>query len=83
MIIKHGVLVHSINKANKCMYSLTLLRRSKVAGSDIFKIFYTKICLILEYASAVWHSGLTDEVTESLESIQARAINIAFQDKDY
>ena len=35
-------------KANKCMYTLTLLRRSKVACSDIVKIFCTKIRPILE-----------------------------------
>ena len=65
------------------MYSLPLLRRSKVAGSDVVKIFCTKILPILEYASAVLYPGLTDELTVSLESIEARAMKIAFPDKDH
>ena len=50
-------------KVNEYMHSLTLLRRSKVSGSDIVEIFCTMIFPILDYATAVWHPGLTDELT--------------------
>ena len=35
-----------------------------------------------EYAAAVWLPGLTVELTEALESIQARAMRLSFPDLD-
>ena len=67
--------VNMIKKAQGCMYSLNLLQRTKVSGTDIIHIFKfcTKFRPIIEYAATVWHLGLTVELTEALESIQARA----------
>jgi len=36
------------------------------------------IRLVLEYAVAVWHSGLTAELSDQLETIQKRALRIIF-----
>ena len=33
---------------------------------------------VMEYAAPVWHSGLTAELAESLESVQKRALRIIF-----
>jgi len=38
---------------------------------------------VLEYASPVWHSSLTVAQSESLESVQKRAIRIIFSHLDY
>jgi hypothetical protein len=72
-----------IKKAQSCMFTLNLLRRSRVSDKDIIAIFTTKIRPILEYAAAVWHPGLTCEQTEALENIQKRAMKLAFPNLDY
>ena len=36
------------------------------------------ICPVMEYAASVWHTGLTAELAESIESIQKRALRIIF-----
>jgi hypothetical protein len=72
-----------IKKAQSCMFTLNLLRRSRVSGKDIIMIFTTKIRPILEYAAAVWHPGLTCEQTEALENIQKRAMKLAFPNLEY
>jgi len=41
------------------------------------------VCPVLEYASPVWHSSLTVAQTESLESLQKRAMRIIFPQLDY
>ena len=38
---------------------------------------------VLEYACSVWHSGLTTGQSDTLESLQKRALKIIFCDIDY
>ena len=59
------------------LFSLTLLKRSKLAPTDIVHIYCSKIRPILEYACPVWHGGLTVEQGEDIEHIQERALRIA------
>jgi len=41
--------------------------------------FYISIIRpVLEYAVAVWHTGLTADLSDQLEAIQKRALNIIF-----
>ena len=72
-----------VKKAQRKLFCLNLLRRSKLSSEDIMAIFCSKIHPILEYAAPVWHGGLTKEQTESLEDIQVRACKIATSLKDY
>ena len=74
---------HIVKKAQSRLFLLTQLRRSKMTSKDIVKIYSTKIRPVLEYASPVWHGGLTDEQSISIENIQKRALRIAYPDYDY
>jgi len=50
---------------------------------DLLCFYNPIICPLLEYASPVWHSSLTVAQTESLESLQKRAMRIIFPHLDY
>ena len=69
---------HIIKKAQCRLFSLNMLRRAKVSGKDIMQIFCSKIRPVIEYASPVWHPGLTIEQSDDLEAIQKRACKVAF-----
>ena len=65
------------------LYLLTLLKRAGVAPSDILKIYTSMIRSVLEYACPVWHTSLTKEQSDKLESIQKRALRTIFPEKSY
>jgi hypothetical protein len=69
---------HIIKKAQGRLFTLNMLRRARVSAKDIFQIFCSKIRPVLEYASPVWHPGLTQEQSDDIENIQVRACKIAF-----
>ena len=60
-----------------------MLRRAKVSAKDIVSIFCSKMRPVLEYASPVWHPGLTNEQSNALEHIQERALRLAYPTLDY
>ena len=66
-----------VTKASARLFSLNMLRRAKVAPRDIIKIYCSKIRPVLEYATAVWHPGLTSELNDLIEHVQERALRIA------
>ena len=72
-----------IRKAQRKLFCLNILRRSKLSPKDIITIYCSKVRPIVEYAAPVWHSGLTREQSESLEDIQVRACRIALPGIDY
>ena len=65
-------------KASQRLYFLRLLRRAGVDSTHIVHIFTSVIRSLLEYACPVWHTGLPGKLCEKLESIQRRALRIAF-----
>jgi hypothetical protein len=71
------------SKASRRLYFLTLLRRAGVDPKDIVRVFTSIVRSVLEYACEVWHPGLTQEQTKTLEHIQKRALHIAFPQLDY
>lgn len=74
---------HIIKKAQRKLFFLNILRRSKVDPRDIMKIFQSRVRPILEYAAPVWHGGLTKELINALEDQQKRACKIALPDLSY
>ena len=63
-------------KAAKRLFLLVQLRRAGLAQDDLCKYYKACIRSVLEYACQVFHGGLTREQSESLESIQKRALRI-------
>ena len=74
---------HIVTKAQKRLFCLNMLRRSKVPPKDIVHIYCAKIRPVLEYACPVWHGGLTDEQSEAIEHIQERGLRIAYPALEY
>ena len=67
-----------IKKANSKLYFLTQLRRTKIDSKEIVKVFCAIVRPVLEYACQLWHGGLTETQCQALESIQIRALKIAY-----
>ena len=65
-----------IKKANKRLYFLVLLRRSKVPPDDILKFYCTCIRPVLEYCAPVFHNSLPGYLSNEIERIQKRALSI-------
>ena len=68
----------------KARNKLWILRRMLKLDLDVYQMFdvYTKeIRSILEMAVPVWHSGLTNQQTMDIESIQKVAMRIILKDK--
>ena len=65
-----------ISKARKRLYFLSKLKRARVGTKELVLFFTTCIRPILEYASPVFHNGLTNYLSQDLERIQKRALRI-------
>jgi hypothetical protein len=70
-------------KASRRMYFISQLKRTRMPSRDIIKVYVSLVRPIMEYACQVWHAGLTEQQAEVIESIQERALKIAFPTLDY
>jgi hypothetical protein len=70
-------------KANKRLHYLKLLKRTSIPVDDLLLYYKSIIRPVIDYACAVWQSGLTVEQRHCLESIQRRASNIIAGYDDY
>ena len=53
-----------------------MLRRAGASRVDLLTFYKAYIRSAVEYASAVWHTGLTGEQADRIESVQRRALRI-------
>ena len=65
-----------ITKASIRLYTLCILRKSGAPTTDLLAVYMCYIRPILEYASPVWHSSITDKQSRAIESVQKRAVRI-------
>ena len=63
-----------IMKANTRRYFLTVLKRAGVQLQDLVRCYSAFIRPMLEYASPVWHPGLTKELSDDLEQVQRQCL---------
>ena len=54
------------------------MKRAGVFPQDLLVIYKSIVRPTVEYASPVWHTGLTDQQTKEIERIQKRALVIIF-----
>ena len=59
---------------------LTLLQRAGMPPDSLTTVYTTIFRSVMEYACQVWHMGLTDKQSETLESIQKCAMVIISPD---
>ena len=65
-----------VTKASKRLHILRVLRRGGVEINDQFTICTALIRSLLEYCCVVWHHALPCYVSQELEHIQKRALEI-------
>ena len=70
-------------KGSQRLYLVVLLRRAGVPDHDILRIYTSMIRSVLEYAAPVWHTSLSQEQSERLESVQKRALRVVYPDLSY
>ena len=58
------------------MYFLVLLRKAGVPSSDIVNFYCTCVRPLLEYCAPVFHQAIPSYLSEDLERIQKRALNV-------
>ncbi len=72
-----------ITKASKRFYVLSQLKRSGVCSHDIIAVYCSLTGTVVEYASPVWHSGLTQNQSDLIEGVQKRCIRVVFPELSY
>ena len=64
------------NKSNQRLYLLRKLKYFRVPADDLVTVYTCYIRPILEYASPVWHPGLTTKLSSRIEGVQRRALRV-------
>ena len=67
-----------VERANGKLHMLRLLKRHYLPHEDLITVYRSYIRPICEYGCPVWNGGLTTKLSNSLESIQKRALRIIF-----
>jgi len=73
----HTLLMY-IHKSNSRLHPLKQLKRAEIPQDDMLHFYFSIIRPVLEYAIAVWHTVLTEDLSDQLEAIQKRALRIIF-----
>ena len=68
---------------SKRLYFLSVLKRAGASQWDLLMFYKAAVRSVVEYACVVWHMGLTDEQSNSIQSIQKRALGIILPDVSY
>ena len=76
-------IAYIIHKANSRLHFLRQLKRAAVSHDDMLHFYIGVMRPVLEYAVAVWHTGLTTDLSEQLEAIQKRALGIIFRGSSF
>ena len=66
------------SQATQQLYFLKQLKRARVPHAQLLHFYISVIHPVLEYAVPVWHHLLTKTQTNSIESVQKRALRIIY-----
>ena len=72
-----------VAKAGKRVYMLYQLKRAGIGQHDLVTIYVGVIIPVLEYACPVWHTNLNIHLTESIETMQKRALKCIYPGNEY
>ena len=72
-----------LNKISKRYYLIFELARIRIPSHEIILIYCAIIRSVLEYACAVWHSGLTATQSHDIERVQMFCLRIIFRELSY
>ena len=62
---------------------MVMLKRAGVSITDITQVYTAIVRSVLEYAFEVWHPGLTQELSNTIEHIQKRVLRIVLPGNSY
>ena len=62
--------------ANRRLYFVYMVRRAGASRANLLTFYKAYVRSVVEYASTVWHTGLTGEQADRIESVQRRALRI-------
>ena len=65
-----------VANAVKRVYMLYQLKRSGIGQHDLVTIYVSVIRPVLEYTCPLWRTNLNTHLTESIETVQKRALNL-------
>ena len=68
-----------LSKRAKHIYCIRNLSKAGVPACDIVYIYCSVVRCVLEYACAVWHSGLSNKLSKDIEHAQKRCLKIIYQ----
>ena len=68
---------HIVKKGSKWLYVIHTLKKCGLTDRQLILVYCSIIRSVLEYASPAW-AGLTQYLTDQIESIQKRALKIIF-----
>ena len=63
-------IVEMIGKANRKLFMLRKLKQTGFTNEELVSVYKSYIRPVLEYASAVWHSGVTVYQTRQIEQFK-------------
>ncbi len=72
-----------VTKATKRFFVICQLARIGIDRAAIVTVYCSIVRPILEYASPVWHCGLTQGQSDELENVQKRCLRMIFPDLSY
>ena len=67
---------HICKKVNKKIYILGKLKKFGLMIEELLIVWKTILRPLIEYATPLWHSGLTEVDTQKLESLQKKVLGI-------
>ena len=70
-------------KASRRIFVITKLLRSGMSTADVLNVYSSVVRSVLEYASPVWHCGLTQTQSFDIEKVQRRCFKIIFPALSY
>ena len=68
-------IAYIIHKANSRLHFLRQLKPAAVPHHDMLHFYTAVIGLVLEYAVPVWHTGLTADISDQLETVNKGLAN--------
>ena len=73
---------HTVKKGSKRLYAIRALKKCGLTDRQLILVYCSIIRSVLEYASPAW-AGLTQYLSDQIESIQKRALKIIFPSRCY
>ena len=67
-----------VSKASKRVYMLYQLKRAGVKQEDLVRIYVSVIRPVVEYACPVWHSSLSQYLSDHVETVQKRPLKTIY-----